>query len=255
VNRAGILSREGAKRLVRSALVQAPGLYEHVADRRILWMDRLGKVHDRDLLALPRLLTGSSPMVVDVGANRGQTVLSVKRILPGARLVSFEPDPGSVAALQRLRPRFPDLRIEPVGLGDRDDEADLYVPVYNGKVMSGLASFDYESAATWMNKTTVWGFRADRLDVRVVRAPIRRLDDFHLDPDVIKIDAQGFEDKVVAGGLQTIERARPVLFIENPSPELVLTISGLGYAGFECAGDRLVPSTGTTTNQYFLLRP
>lgn len=230
-----------------------PGLYEYVSgQRRFLWMDRLGKVHDRDLLALPGLLTGPRPLVVDVGANFGQTVLSVKKLLPGARLVSFEPNPSSVAMLRRLVPRFPDLRIEDVGLGEKDDESDFYIPVYNGKVMTGLASFDYESAAHWLNRETVLGFRPERLEIRVRRGLIRRLDDYGLEPDLIKIDAQGFEDQVVRGGMQTIQRHRPVMLIENPSNELVSVFTSLGYRPCEYAGGRLMGSTGTATNQYFL---
>lgn len=134
-----ILSGTGARRLARSALVYTPGVYEYVSgQRRFLWIDRLGKVHDRDLLALPEFLSGPQPLVVDVGANFGQTVLSVKKMLPGARLVSFvEPNPSSVAMLRRLVPRFPDLRIEAVGLGEKDGDSDFYMPVYSGKVMTG----------------------------------------------------------------------------------------------------------------------
>lgn len=247
-----MLSRDEAKRVARSALFQAPRLYEYVADRRILWMDKLGRVHDRDLLALPALLADPRPSIVDVGANWGQTVLSVKRLIPGAQMVCFEPNPGATAVLARLRGRFPELRIEGVGLGDRDDEADFYLPVYNGKVMSGLGSFDYSSAKSWLNPDTVLGFRPERLEVRVERALLRRLDDYDLDPDLIKIDVQGFEDQVVRGGMQTIERARPVMLIENPSAELASVFSSLDYRSCELRGDQLVPASGTTTNWYFL---
>jgi len=234
-------------------LVLTPGLYDYVsAQRRFLWMDKLGKVHDRDFLALPQLLRGPAPVVIDVGANSGQTVLSVKRVLPAARVISFEPNPSSVVLLRRLSQRFPDLRIEAVGLGDREAEADFYTPVYNGNPMRGLASFDYTSARTWLNEGTIFGFRPQRLEIRVERALIRRLDDYQLDPDLIKIDAQGFEDQVVRGAMKTIQRTRPLMLIENPSSNLVAIFSGLGYRACEYRGGQLVPATGTATNQYFV---
>jgi len=130
--------RAKAKRVVRSTLFHTPGVYEYVsAQRRFLWMDKLRMVNDRDLLALPGLLSKPRPMIIDVGANCGQTLLSVKRLFPRSHVVCFEPNPCSVAMLRRLHPRFPDLRIEAVGLGDHDDDADLFIPVYNGTVMSG----------------------------------------------------------------------------------------------------------------------
>lgn len=250
-----MLSRDGARLVVRSAMVRAPGLYEYVsAQRRFLWMDRLGKVHDRDLLALRNLLPNPQPLIVDVGANCGQTVLSVKRLVPDARLISFEPNPYSVAMLRRLQRRFPDLRVEAVGLGDRDDEADFHVPFYNGKAMSGLASFEHDSAATWLNRNTVLGFRPELLEIRVEKAAVRRLDDYDLDPDLIKIDVQGLEAAVVRGGMATIERTRPVIIIENPSALLLSELCSLDYRALEFHRNRLVASTGTATNQFLLPR-
>lgn len=47
-------------------------------------------------------------------------------------------------------------------------------------------------------------------------APLMRLDDFALDcVDLIKIDAEGFEQPVVAGALETILACKPVVVIEE----------------------------------------
>ncbi len=46
--------------------------------------------------------------------------------------------------------------------------------------------------------------------------PCFRLDDFELDDiDYIKIDVEGFEEKVVRGGMQTIESSWPLIIIEQ----------------------------------------
>lgn len=46
--------------------------------------------------------------------------------------------------------------------------------------------------------------------------PVFRLDDFELETvDYIKIDVEGFETKVLEGGIKTVERDRPVIVIEQ----------------------------------------
>lgn len=45
---------------------------------------------------------------------------------------------------------------------------------------------------------------------------VHRLDDFNLqDVDYIKIDVEGFEKKVLLGGLETVKRWRPLIVIEQ----------------------------------------
>jgi hypothetical protein len=73
--------------------------------------------------------------------------------------------------------------------------------------------------------------------------------------DFIKIDVEGFEQKVLAGAAQTIERYRPILFIEiadhirgrqYQNPEYATTLRWLRARGYEiwrCTEDkRLVPA-------------
>jgi FkbM family methyltransferase len=51
---------------------------------------------------------------------------------------------------------------------------------------------------------------------KMKKVSVFRLDDFELDKiDYIKIDVEGFERKVLAGGVQTIERDRPIVVIEQ----------------------------------------
>ena len=50
--------------------------------------------------------------------------------------------------------------------------------------------------------------------------PLKTLDSFNLNEiDLIKIDVEGFEEEILAGALQTIERNKPVLVIEQQKHE------------------------------------
>jgi len=176
------------------------------------WMRR---PHEQDFRALALLNFNSSPLLVDVGANIGQSVLSLYAVFPNATVVSFEPNPIVFRKLQRLTKKFPQLTVIPNGLSNEAGEAELFIPSYNRSAISGLASFDYESARGWLGKERIAGFDPNKLTVASKRVTLARLDDWGLGPDFIKIDVQGLEYKVLAGGLETIRKYRPVIMAET----------------------------------------
>ena len=171
--------------------------------------------HERDFRALALLNFSSLPLLVDVGGNIGQSVLSLYTMVPNARVLSFEPNPTVFRKLQRLTRKFPQLTVIPNGLSNETGEAELFIPSYNGSALSGLASFDYESAKGWLSRERVAGFDPNKLTVASKRVSLARLDDLGLEPDFIKIDVQGLEYRVLAGGLETIRKYRPVIMAET----------------------------------------
>jgi FkbM family methyltransferase len=75
----------------------------------------------------------------------------------------------------------------------------------------------------------------------------KRLDDYDFsDVDLIKVDVEGHEESVLAGGVRTIEINRPVLIVEieqrhikKPIEEVFRKMSSLGYDGFYLQNDKL----------------
>ena len=80
------------KTLVRSVELLVP----HVADKRYdiqqQLLRRSGKPWRPDVLGLKHLVT-PSPLIVDIGANRGFFISAMETVVPQARLVAFEPFP------------------------------------------------------------------------------------------------------------------------------------------------------------------
>ena len=127
----------------RSMLFYAPRAYRWVhSGARARLQYQLGIPHERDFRALKVLFPGGDPLVIDVGANIGQSVYSIKAMLPAARIVSFEPHPETARQLKSLEARFSDVRVEAVGLGAEPGSRDIFTPVYRTKRMPALASFD-----------------------------------------------------------------------------------------------------------------
>jgi FkbM family methyltransferase len=205
-----------ATRFAAMMVLQLPHGYDLLKSQRrymlLYWMHR---PHEHDFRALPLLKFSNCPLLVDVGGNIGQSVLSLYTVLPAATVVSFEPNPTVFGKLQRLTRRFPRLTVIPNGLSDQTGEAELFVPSYNGNILTGLASFDYESAKSWLSPDRVLRFDPTKLTVLSRRLSLVRLDDCGLQPDFIKIDVQGLEYRVLAGGLETIRTCRPVIMAET----------------------------------------
>jgi FkbM family methyltransferase len=208
--------KDSATRFAAMMVLRLPRGYDLLTPQwRYILLYRMRRPHEHDFRALPLLRFSNRPVLVDVGGNIGQSVLSLYTVFPAATVVSFEPNPTVFRKLQRLTKKFPRLTVIPNGLSDQTGEAELFIPSYNGNILTGLASFDYESAKSWVSSETVFGFDPMKLTVSSKRLSLVRLDDCGLQPDFIKIDVQGLEYRVLAGGLETIRAYRPAIMAET----------------------------------------
>jgi FkbM family methyltransferase len=191
----------------------------------------LARPHEWEFKALrfiPDCLPGC---YLDVGANYGQSIESIKVVKSAARIWSFEPNPLLATRLQhRYRDRA-DITVLAYGLGEKDDAVPLIIPVYKGFVYDGLASFNRKDAAGWLCPDTLYCFNPEKLELRETVCVIHRLDDYLLDPLFIKIDVQGYEWHVLRGGIETIERHEPVLMVEefHKNKDFVDIVTNLKY--------------------------
>lgn len=192
---------------------------------------RFGLLHDPSFAVIARLPRRADDLFLDVGANRGQSVLSLRRLRPDAAIVSFEPNSAMVRWLEQRFGDDPDWRLIPCGLGARGDRRTLYTPRYAGFAYDGLATFSREAARAFLSKDTLFGFDPARLTLDETVCETRTLDSFRLRPTFIKIDVEGLEHEVLQGGAETIRAHEPVLMVErfHRNPDLAPTLTALGY--------------------------
>ena len=62
---------------------------------------------------------------------------------------------------------------------------------------------------------------------------LRKLDDFKLKPNIIKIDVEGYEDDVFKGAIRTVLKHSPLILIENPSHYLDRSLNNAGYIKYQ----------------------
>jgi FkbM family methyltransferase len=146
------------------------------------------------LLDVQRILGGRAPSVaLDVGANVGQTVTSIKRSFPRAEVYAFEPVRGTYEQLRHATSHLPDVRCYQLALSDREGE--LTIPVVPGSVFNSIGSVRYEKDRRAIPET----IRLTTLD--------RFVDEHHLGQvDLLKIDTEGHDLSVLSGARATLTR-------------------------------------------------
>jgi FkbM family methyltransferase len=207
--------------------------YESQYDLR-RWADRigffLGRWYDLPSQLLIRAVGGKT--VVDIGANRGEFSMAAAAMDPSARIIAFEPNPEIAAILKRdlAHNCITNVEVRECGLSDCAEVLTLHVPFVN----SGSASFGgFESE----------GFVIKDIPVRVGDEELRGSE-----PQLIKIDVEGFELRVLRGLRKTIEGFRPIIETElvddnlarcqASQQEIQSFMADLGYRGFGMALNR-----------------
>ncbi len=151
------------------------------------------------LVDVERLLARSQPMsqpivALDIGANVGQTTLSIKRQFPAATVHAFEPVRSTFETLRATVGHLPGVHCHDVALSD--EEGTRTIPILPGSVFNSLVS------PLWNNEKT-----AVREEVRLTT-----LDRFaagrNLGPvDLVKSDTEGHDMAVLKGAQQQLSAA------------------------------------------------
>ncbi len=204
-------------KIVRSLLLRFPKTYDFIfkVKNNYLVSYYLKKVHEPDFNAFNLLASDEPQLFLDIGANVGMSALSIFTLKSNAKVISFEPNVVNYPYLEKLVSKFKNFQYMPVGLGDEAKSLDFYYPIYNNKHMTALGSCDRQQAESWLNEKTVYFFNPDKLKIKKITIDVKTLDSFHLQPDFIKMDVEGFEYQVLLGSSTTINDYRPILLIEG----------------------------------------
>lgn len=210
-------------------------------------------IHDPDFLVLDALLP-LQPVCLDVGANEGQSIVSIKATRPDAVIYAFEPNPGALPRLKETACRFSNVTVFPYGLGSNDEELTFYLPTLHGipyheECTMNPAVF----SLPWVEAR--WRARGGLPTLKEFTVMVRRGDAFNFTPHFIKIDVEGAELDVLCGLEATLRNHKPLLLIENS--DWYRVGSYLGSLGFRAMMPRkdfrcLVPFEGQRANTFYV---
>lgn len=207
------------------------------------------KQHHRELLPVLRPLIPRDAIVLDVGAHAGQFTKLFAGLADRGLVLAIEP--GSYARvilrIAVLLRRLHNVVILPFALGETPSLAMLTMPIKRpGSYGFGLShlGLSHVRPGGGHGATTVEPVAVTTLDELAAALDLARL-------DFIKADIEGWEAHLLRGGLHTLRRLRPVLFMEMNEAQLARAggdlaaiwnlLAGLGYRPHLAAGDVLEP--------------
>jgi FkbM family methyltransferase len=184
--------------------------------------------------------------IFDVGANIGQSAIAFNVLFPEAEIYSFEPIPQCYQIMASRTKSIPKIHLFNMGLGEVSTEADFALNEFSGSSSFLPLTDAHKEIYEYAKNTTT------------IKAVVKRLDDIApaLDakpPIMMKIDVQGFEDKVIKGGQKTVEKSSVVIVetsfrhLYDQQPLFQDVYNSLNKLGFEYRGaleNMYEPKTG-----------
>ncbi|MGB9696368.1 MAG: FkbM family methyltransferase [Ignavibacteria bacterium] len=151
-------------------------------------------------------------VILDIGANLGQYLLRFHRLVKSkGKVYSFEPVEEDYKILLSLK-KFLHLNSAEIfrfALSNSKGESVLYIPVLESSI-----ELDTQATINLNNYKGVKGnFKEELVEVTTIDDIVNKLGITKL--DLIKSDTEGNDYKVIEGGMKTIERFHPFIFIEE----------------------------------------
>ena len=142
--------------------------------------------------------------VLDVGAHMGEFAQRIRAMLPNADLISFEPLQEPFAKLTERFKGQPNFRAIRCALGEKAGQHEIHHNEYGpSSSLLSMAELHKQSFTFAVKEKT------EMIEVRRLSDVVRELN--LRDPLLLKLDVQGFEDKVIAGGEDVVARAKIII--------------------------------------------
>lgn len=146
------------------------------------------------------LLPFNFQAVIDIGANEGRFSEEMRILFPTAEIYAFEPLSSCVSRIQKRMAGDARFTLFPVALGEE-----------KGSLPIRHSSFHPSSSLLPMAALHEWLYPKSK-EFTLEPVPVEQLDSILTEkaltgPVLVKIDVQGYEDRVIAGGTATLAKA------------------------------------------------
>ena len=164
-------------------------------------INRLKKKNNLNFDDIYQMKLTETPIIFDVGANKGQTIERFLKIFPNCTIHAFEPIKEEYLGIKEKFANNKNIHINNLALGEKEEDR-----ILNVMIRSGTSSFyDLNENTEWLKvrskqyQTNTKDFKKNTENVKVIS-----LDSYCEDKniefiDLLKIDVQGHEEKVLEG--------------------------------------------------------
>lgn len=150
----------------------------------------LAAVYDFFVESQRRSLFSSKPIIIDIGANIGQFLFATKSFFPNALVYSVEPDPEIFKILKKNSKSLNNVKLFNFAISDTEGPADFYV----SSEFSEWSSLKKSSSSS--KKVKVETILGDKIFSHIKNI------------DLLKVDVEGTEFKVIKGMKKTLQKSR-----------------------------------------------
>lgn len=142
--------------------------------------------------------------ILDIGANTGQFAMQIHKMFPEAIIYSFEPIKECYEELLRNFAEVPKFSAFNLALGNQLGEVEIYKNEYSPSSSLLPMAELHKTSFPYTRNETLEKIKLMKLDDIISQLTI-------IQPMLIKMDVQGFEDKVIEGGINTFSQANIVI--------------------------------------------
>jgi FkbM family methyltransferase len=154
-------------------------------------------------LHLIKVLSGLDfKIVFDVGANKGEWILSAVDLFPKATFHAFELVPTTFHKLQSKFGSHPRVRLNPVGLSDYAGDIPIFVGIHD----EVSTTFKIEGTAAHAD------FYSDEIVCKVNTGEAYMQEEVIEEIDFLKIDTEGNDFRVIKGFGESIKKVKVIQF-------------------------------------------
>jgi FkbM family methyltransferase len=181
-----------------------------------------------------------TPLIFDVGANEGQTIDRFKKIFKNPIIHSFEPIPNEFKKLEKKYGKDKNVILNNFAIGETEGEN--YLNVTMGSGSSSLVDFIPDT--NWLkNRSKQYNVETDKYIKEKIKVKIVSLDKYceknNINKiDILKIDTQAYEDKVLKGSKEILKK-QLIFFIEA---EIILKEYYEKYFSFSDIENLIIPN-------------
>jgi len=217
-------------RSLAKKVARATGMFTFLREAETVAACIMRRVHDEDFRRIPRDIgTGE---IIDVGANLGQSIGTLRALFGANKIISFEPNPYCMRSLNRVQRVLRNIEVRNYGIGESSAVLAFYTPVLaDGTMLLQEGSFDEKVFRDAVTRARIGA----EFSLRVQQIEIITLDSLKLAPSLVKIDVQGLELQVLRGAAATIAAHRPHVFLEMESGSFHLInqfMADFNYVGY-----------------------
>jgi len=164
------------------------------------YLNVVGDNFEADIVSIFQKLINTDDVVFDIGANIGMTSLAFHQM--SSKVYSFEPSPSTFDILEKnvKRAKVDNIELYNIGLGNENTDMTITFSENN-------RSGGFVSNTTKLER----GHITENIKIKKLDDFVNTIEDI---PTFIKIDVEGFERQVIEGGLSTLLKYHPIVFME-----------------------------------------